>query len=141
GDIELPDHPLVFEAMRDCLHEALDLDGLVAVLERMASGALEVHARDTVQPSAFAHAILNAMPYAFLDDAPLEERRARAVALRRALPEDTRDLGRLDPLAIATVSADAWPAARDAEELHEALQVLVLVPAAELVRFSAEAGS
>src|SRR6185369_2813024 len=81
-----------------------------------------------------------AMPYAFLDDAPLEERRARAVALRRSLPEDARDLGRLDPQAIAAVAADAWPRARDAEELHEAMAGLVLLPAARLEeRFGGEA--
>ncbi len=129
GDIEIPDHPLVFETMRDALHEALDLDGLVKVLRDIESGAIEVVARDTPQPSVFAHQILNAMPYAFLDDAPLEERRARAVALRRALPESARDLGRLDPQAVRAASEDAWPEARDKDELHDALLGLVLLPA------------
>jgi ATP-dependent Lhr-like helicase len=128
GDIDIPDHPLVFETLRDCLREALDVDGLRHLLADIESGRIELHARDTPQPSAFAHQILNAMPYAFLDDAPLEERRARAVALRRALPEDARDLGRLDPEAIRAVSADAWPAPRDPDELHDALLGLVLVP-------------
>ena len=132
GDIEIPDHPLVFETLRDCLDEAMDVAGLEAVLRDIDAGRITVVARDTPQPSVFAHQILNAMPYAFLDDAPLEERRARAVALRRALPEAARDLGRLDPQAIATVAADAWPRARDAEELHEALGGLVLLPAALL---------
>ena len=130
GDIDIPDHPLVFETLRDCLREALDVDGLRHLLADIESGKLELHACDTPQPSVFAHQILNAMPYAFLDDAPLEERRARAVALRRALPDDARDLGRLDPEAIRTVSADAWPAPRDPDELHDALLGLVLVPAA-----------
>jgi len=141
GDIPIPDHPLVFETLRDALEDALDVPGLAALLHTIESGGIEITARDTPQPSVFAHAILNAMPYAFLDDAPLEERRARAVALRRALPEDARDLGRLDPLAIAAVADDAWPRPRDAEEMHEALLGLVLLPEAALrLRFPAAAG-
>ena len=132
GDIEPPDHPLVFETTRDCLSEAMSLEGLKGVLESMRSGEIEVFARDTVQPSVFAHQILNAMPYAFLDDAPLEERRARAVSLRRALPEDARDLSALDPEAIRQESAYAWPAIRDADELHDALLTLGVAPADEL---------
>jgi ATP-dependent Lhr-like helicase len=140
GDIPIPDHPLVFETLRDCLHEALDVEGLADVLRDVESGRLEIVARDTPQPSVFAHQILNAMPYAFLDDAPLEERRARAVTLRRALPDDARDLGRLDPQAIRSAREDAWPRARDADELHDALLGLVLLPRAELsARFGDEA--
>ena len=130
GDVPIPDHPLVFETLRDCLSEALDVAGLGEALREIESGGIEILARDTPQPSVFAHAILNAMPYAFLDDAPLEERRARAVALRRALPDDPSDLGRLDPEAIRAVSEDAWPRPRDAEELHDALLGLLVVPAA-----------
>ena len=121
GVVEPPDHPLVFETVRDCLTDALDADGMTDVLRRIESGEIEVFGKDTVQPSAFSHQILNAMPYAFLDDAPLEERRARAVTLRRALPEDARDLGELSPDAIAEESAYAWPAIRDADEMHDAL--------------------
>ncbi len=132
GDIEPPDHPLVFETIRDCLTEAMSLEGLKDVLKSIRSGVIEVFARDTVQPSVFAHQILNAMPYAFLDDAPLEERRARAVSLRRALPEDARDLSALDPDAIREESAYAWPAIRDAEELHDALLTLGVAPLDEL---------
>ncbi len=132
GDIEPPDHPLVFETTRDCLTEAMSLEGLKDVLQAIRSGEVEVFARDTVQPSVFAHQILNAMPYAFLDDAPLEERRARAVSLRRALPEDARDLSALDPEAIREESAYAWPAIRDADELHDALLTLGVAPADEL---------
>jgi ATP-dependent helicase Lhr and Lhr-like helicase len=128
GDIPIPDHPLVFEVLRDCLSEALDVEGLRGILGDIENERIEIAARDTPQPSVFAHQILNAMPYAFLDDAPLEERRARAVALRRALPEDARDLGRLDAEAIRAAAEDAWPRPRDAEELHEALLGLVLVP-------------
>ena len=131
GDIEVPDHPLVFETIRDCLTEAMDLDGLKGLLAAIESGEIEVYARDTVQPSAFAHQILNAMPYAFLDDAPLEERRARAVSLRRVLPEDAAELGALDPESIKEESLNAWPRIRDADELHDALQILGLLPEAE----------
>ncbi len=128
ADIELPDHPLVFETMRDCLTEAMDLEGCRGMLAEIQSGEIEVHGRDTVQPSVFSHQILNAMPYAFLDDAPLEERRARAVSLRRALPDDSRDLARLDPTAIAQESENAWPRVRDVDELHDALLILGLLP-------------
>ena len=128
GDIEVPDHPLVFETMRDCLTEASDLEGCRALLAGIESGDIEVYGRDTVQPSVFSHQILNAMPYAFLDDAPLEERRARAVPLRRALPEDSRDLTRLDPEAIIRESENAWPRIRDVDEMHDALLTLGVLP-------------
>ena len=138
-DVAVPDHPLVFEALRDCLNEALDADGLVRVLADLEGGRIELLARDTPIPSVFSHQILNAMPYAFLDDAPLEERRARAVILRRALPEQAGDLGRLDPEAIRSASEDAWPAPRDREELHDLLLSLVLFPEKESGRLPAEA--
>ena len=128
GPIEPPDHPLVFETVRDCMTEAMDVDGLQRVLRAIEREEIEVLARETVQPSVFAHQILNAMPYAFLDDAPLEERRARAVSLRRALPEDARDLATLDPRAIEEESANAWPPIRDADELHDALLTLGILP-------------
>ena len=118
--------------MRDCLTVAVDLAGLCDVLRSIEREEIEVYARDTVQPSVFAHQILNAMPYAFLDDAPLEERRARAVSLRRALPEDARDLGALDPQAIQEESANAWPRVRDADELHDALLLLGVLPVVTL---------
>ena len=127
GRVEPPDHPLVFETLRDCLTEALDTEGMVGVLQAIESGEIEVFGKDTLQPSAFSHQLLNAMPYAFLDDAPLEERRARAVTLRRALPEDSRDLGALSPDAIAEEEAYAWPAIRDADALHDALLSLVVM--------------
>ena len=133
GDVELPDHPLTFETMRDCLTEAADLEGLRRVLESIESGDIEVFARDTVQPSVFSHQLLNAMPYAFLDDAPLEERRARAVSLRRALPDDARDLGSLDLAAIEEEGQNAWPRVRDLDELHDALLVLGVLPVQEVL--------
>ena len=104
------------------------------MLADIESGAIETYAKDTPQPSAFSHQILNAMPYAFLDDAPLEERRARAVTLRRALPDDARDLGALSPQAIARAEQGAWPVVRDAEELHDALLSLSVLPLSEVFR-------
>jgi len=138
-DVAVPDHPLVFETLRDCVTEALDLEGLRAVLERMERGEIELVARDTPLPSVFSHQILNAMPYAFLDDAPLEERRARAVFLRRALPEGIAELGRLDPAAISQAAADAWPVVRDAEELHDLLFSLILFPEMQVTRLPEDA--
>ena len=106
--LEPPDHPLVNETIRDCLTEAMDIDGLTAVLNRIDSGSLRCVAIDTPAPSVFCHEILNANPYAYLDDAPLEERRARAVEMRRTLPPELAgQLGALDPDAIAEVAAEA----------------------------------
>ena len=137
--VPIPDHPLVFETLRDCLTEALDVEGLRDVLQTIERGEIQFLAKDTPIPSAFSHQILNAMPYAFLDDAPLEERRARAVLLRRALPEHAADLGRLDPDAIRGAAEDAWPEIRDREELHDALLGLILFPEKEKSRFPAAA--
>ena len=134
GDIEVPDHPLVFETVRDCLTEALDVEGLKAVLAAMERDEVQVLARESAQPSVFAHQILNCMPYAFLDNAPLEERRARAVTLRRALPEDARELGALDRAAIEREAAAVWPAPRDVAELHDALLTLGVLPEGDLPR-------
>ena len=128
GDIRIPDHPLVDETIRDCLHEAMDVDGLQAVIAGIEQGTIATRAVDTAEPSPLGHEILNANPYAFLDDAPLEERRARAVQLRRTLGDDGGEIGALDPEAIAEVAAESWPVVRDAEELHDALLTLVLVP-------------
>ncbi len=129
GEIRIPDHPLVNETIDNCLHEAMDLDGLIAILERMDEGPLRTVAVDTPEPSPFSHEILNANPYAYLDDAPLEERRARAVQLRRTLPpEDAAGIGALDPAAIAEVAAESWPVVRDADELHDALLTLIVLP-------------
>ncbi len=127
GPIEFPDHPMVRQTIHDCLHEATDVDGLVALLERVESGAVRLHFRESVEPSPLCHEILNGRPYTFLDDAPLEERRTRAVALRRGLPETARDLGRLDPEAIARVREEARSDPRDAEEVHDALLGLVVL--------------
>ena len=127
-DIRIPDHPLVNETIRDCLHEAMDLGGLRAVLLGIERGEIRTRAVDTPAPSPFCHEILNANPYAFLDDAPLKERRARAVQLRRTLGADVGEIGALDATAIATVADESWPVVRDADELHDALLTLVAVP-------------
>ncbi len=128
GDIELPDHPLVKETMENCLREAMDVDGLKEVLRGIRSGAIRTVAADLPEPSPLAHHILNSAPYTYLDEAPLEERRARAVSLRRTLPpEDAAAFGALDGNAIAQVVSDAAPLIRDAEELHDALLQFVLL--------------
>ena len=125
GPLEVPDHPLIAQTMDDCLHEAVDTDALIAVLERVERGEVRLHARDTVTPSPMAQSIINVGPYGFLDDAPLEERRTRAVMSRRTLPNEQRDLGKLDLDAIERVQEEAMPPVRDAEELHELLLSLV----------------
>jgi len=128
GEREVPDHPLVNQAIHDCLHEAMDIEGLERLLERLERGAVRVVARDLPEPSPLAQEILNARPYAFLDDAPLEERRTQAVASRRWLdPLAAAELGRLDPAAITRVREEAWPQAESADELHDALLLLGLV--------------
>jgi ATP-dependent Lhr-like helicase len=130
GDIQIPDHPLVREVMKDVLGEAMDLEGLKRVLQEMHSGKIRCVAVDTATPSHFAHEMLNANPYAFLDDAPLEERRARAVSMRGVLPDNLLgEAGRLSPEAIASVRDEIWPDIRDEHELHDLLCLLVIVPA------------
>ncbi len=133
GDREVPDHPLVNQTVSDCLHEAMDVEGLECLLRRLESGAVSVTARDLVEPSPLALEILSARPYAFLDDAPLEERRTQAVASRRWLdPESAADIGRLDAEAVARVKAEAWPEADIADELHDALVWLALLTPEEV---------
>ena len=132
GDIKIPDHPLVHEVMKDVLTEALDIEGLAEVLRGIEQGRIRCLAVDTPVPSQFSHEILNANPYAYLDDAPLEERRARAVEMRRVLPASVlEEVGALDPAAIAQVQQEAWPDVRDADELHDVLHTLVIVPVPE----------
>ena len=127
GEINVPDHPLVKETIGDCLHEAMDLDRLTELLEAISAGEVKTVAIDTAEPSPFSHEILNANPYAFLDDAPLEERRARAVQLRRTLPgELVEEAGSLDPAAITQVQSESWPVVRDADELHDAMLTLTV---------------
>ncbi|MGA9552675.1 MAG: DEAD/DEAH box helicase, partial [Candidatus Sulfotelmatobacter sp.] len=130
GERKIPDHPLVGEVMKDVLTEAMDVEGLKALLTGLADGRIRCIAVDTPVPSQFSHEILNANPYAYLDDAPLEERRARAVQMRRMLPESVlEEVGGLDPAAIQQVREEAWPDVRDADELHDVLHTLVALPA------------
>ncbi len=133
GEREIPEHPLVAQTLDDCLHEAMDAEGWLALLRRLEAGEIEVVACDLAAPSPLAAEALNAKPYAFLDDAPLEERRTQAVQARRYADADSADdLGQLDLAAITSVREEAWPEARNADEMHEALNMLALVTDAEV---------
>ncbi|HWP65036.1 MAG TPA: DEAD/DEAH box helicase, partial [Candidatus Limnocylindria bacterium] len=134
GPIPIPDHVLVKETIDDCLHEAMDVDGVAALLEAIADGTVRTVGIDTVAPSPFCHELLNSNPYTYLDDAPLEERRARAVALRQTMPQLAGGLGALDPEAIAEARAQAWPVVRDDDELHDLLLSVGVVPRDLLAR-------
>src|SRR5436305_640672 len=129
GDIQIPDHPLIREVMKDVLTEAMDIDGLKDLLRGISNGSIHLLAVDTPVPSQFSHEILNSAPYAYLDDAPLEERRARAVEMRRTLPDSVlQEVGGLDLSAIEQVRDEAWPDVRDGDELHDALLTLIALP-------------
>ncbi|MDX2052961.1 MAG: DEAD/DEAH box helicase [Polyangiaceae bacterium] len=123
----IPSHPVVDQTLGDCMTEAMDLEGLRHTLEAIRAGTVRVHFRDTTEPSPLSHEILNSRPYTFLDDAPLEERRARAVQLRKGLPLHARELSSLDPAAIDRVKDEALPAPQNAEELHDWLESVVLL--------------
>ncbi len=125
GDIQIPDHPLVNEVMQDTLQEAMDLEGLIELLRGIELGSIRCLAVDTPTPSVFAHELLNANPYAFLDEAGLEERRARATTLGRAIPEAP---GLIDPAAIDAIRKEIWPDVRDEHELHDLLHSLIALP-------------
>ncbi|WP_118184057.1 DEAD/DEAH box helicase [Paraburkholderia phosphatilytica] len=128
GERELPSHPLVDQTVDDCLHEAMDADSWLALLRRMERGDIALVSRDLPAPSPLAAEILTAKPYAYLDDAPLEERRTQAVLNRRWTdPESADDLGALDADAIASVRDEAWPQARNADEMHDALVALACI--------------
>ena len=132
GAREIPDHPLVAQTLQDCLYDAMDADGWLRLLRRMESGEVQVVARDLPAPSALAAEALNARPYAYLDDAPLEERRTQAVQSRRYVdPESADDLGQLDQQAIDSVREEAWPRVRGVDEMHEALNALGVITDAE----------
>src|SRR5438067_5982368 len=132
GPIEVPAHPLVEQTVRDCLEEAMDIHGLERLLESIERGERTLIAREMNEPSPLAQEILTAKPYAFLDDAPAEERRTLAVMNRRFLDAETAaDLGRLDQAAIDRVREEAWPSAENADELHDALMQLGFITAEE----------
>ncbi len=125
GDREIPEHPLVRQTIGDCLTEAMDIERLTQLIGAIESGAIRVVCRDLVEPSPLALEIVNSRVYSFLDGAPLEERRTRAVTSRRWLdPSEAGDLGRLDPAAIARVRQEAWPEASNPDELHDALMTV-----------------
>ena len=135
GDREIPDHPLVNQTIDDCLTEAMDIDGLEEVLRKIEKGEIRCIARDLPEPSPLASEILNARPYAFLDNAPLEERRTQAVYTRRASERNGSDaLGILDAAAIDKVHKEAWPEATNADELHDALMLLAAMTEDEVQR-------
>jgi ATP-dependent Lhr-like helicase len=126
GPIEIPDHPIVRQTLHDCCSEAMDLDGLMALLERLKAGEIETRFVDSVAPSILSEEILNGRPYTFLDDAPLEERRTRAVTSRRGLPVEAADLSHLAPDVVAAVADQCRPEPRDADELHDLLESVVV---------------
>jgi ATP-dependent helicase Lhr and Lhr-like helicase len=133
GDIVVPDHPLVQQTVRDCLEEAMDVEGFERVLSGLLGGGIQVVARDLTEPSPLALEVLSARPYAYLDDAPLEERRTQAVMSRRWMdPASAADIGKLDPEAIARVREEAWPDAASADELHDALRWLTFMTEQEI---------
>src|SRR6202012_3276597 len=122
GELEIPDHPLVRQTIHDCLEEAMDIEGFEQLLRGLEAGSIRVVARDLTEPSPLALEVLSARPYAYLDDAPLEERRTQAVMSRRWLdPQSAADIGKLDGQAIERVRQEAWPDATDADELHDAM--------------------
>jgi ATP-dependent Lhr-like helicase len=135
GPVQVPeDHPIVRQTVEDCLTEPMDVDGFLEVLRGVRDGSIERRAVDTPEPSAFARGILSSQPYTFLDDAPLEERRTRAVMTRRILePRAADELGALDPEAVARVREEAWPRPESAEEVHEALSWMGYVTVDEAV--------
>ena len=133
GDIVVPDHPLVQQVVRDCLEEAMDFEGFEKMLLALTGEQIQVEARDLTEPSPLALEVLTARPYAYLDDAPLEERRTQAVMSRRWMdPQSASDIGKLDPAAIARVREEAWPDAGSADQLHDALLWLTFMTTAEM---------
>jgi len=132
GERDVPRHPLVDQTIDDCLHDAMDSDAWLTLLRRIEAGDMRLVTRDLPAPSPLAAEILSARPYAFLDDAPIEERRTQAVLARRwSDPETADDLGALDADAIVAVAQEAWPSVRNPDEMHEALMSLACITQAE----------
>ncbi len=127
GPRAIPDHPLVEQTVHDCLHEAMDIEGLERLLRAIEAGAVAIVACDLALPSPLALEILTARPYAYLDDAPLEERRTQAVMARRWMDDaSAQRLGRLDIAAIERVRAEKPRGLKRTPqmELHDALLAL-----------------
>ncbi len=131
GPLEIPDHVLVRQTLADCLHEAMDIDGLRRLIQGIESGRVTVVLRDNTEPSVLAHEILTGRPFTFLDDAAAEDRRSRAVPLRRGLPVEPDELGRLDPAAIDRVTGQVRPDPRGPDELHDLLMTLTVARPAQ----------
>ena len=141
GDREVPDHPLVEQTLVDCLHETMDIDGLEQVIRRLENNDIQLITCDLPTPSPLSEEIINAKPYAFLDDAPAEERRTLAIRQRPLDPQSASDIGRLDPLAIQTVRQEAWPDARTPDELHDGLMILGFMTETEIHQGTSSADS
>jgi len=136
GDREVPDHPLVAQTLYDCLHEVMDIDGLKVLLKAIEANSIQIIGMDLTEPSPLAQEILTARPYAFLDDAPAEERRTRAVQTRRYTDvQSASQLGRLDPAAVERVLEQAWPSPASADELHDALVTSGWLLQSEILRY------
>jgi ATP-dependent Lhr-like helicase len=129
GPVDIPDHLLVRQTVEDTLHEALDIDGLAALLERIEAGQVRVHCVDTTEASVLAHEIVTARPYAFLDDEEFQNRRTNAVRLRRGLSVDLASIGALDPEAIDQVHSEIVPEPESPDDLHDLVSSLVAVRA------------
>ena len=128
GPIAIPDHILVRQTIADVLFEPLDVARLEQLLARLEAGEITVHCVDTVEPSLLAHGIINGRPYTFLDDAPLEERRSRAVSTSRGVGElDEQGLPvaaerqALEPALVAEVVAQSAVRVRSSDELSDLL--------------------
>ncbi len=133
GPREIPDHPLVTQAIADCLHEVMDIGGLERLLQALETNEVAVECRELTEPSPLSESIINARPYSFLDDGEAEERRTRAISTRSNLSwEEAASLGRLDPQVIAEVSQQAWIAASDLDEMHDGLLIAGVITAHEV---------
>ncbi|MEE9444040.1 MAG: DEAD/DEAH box helicase [Cocleimonas sp.] len=132
GERQIPDHPLVEQTVRDCLHETMDINGLIKVLKRIEQGKLNITCCDLASPSPLSQEIITAKPYAFLDDGEGEERRTLAIKSKPFMSvDDAKSLRQLDHSAIEKVREEAWPVIRTADELHDALMVIGFITQAE----------
>ena len=132
GNREIPEHPLVEQTLSDCLNDTMDINALEQLLEKLHSGEIKLVCCNLTTPSPLAQEVINANPYAFLDDAPAEERRTLAIQQRRYIdPASAAELGTLDPAAIRRVKSEAWPDPVIADELHDAMVLMAFMTEAE----------